>query len=62
LFSGDSRKTTKERPLVSSLENSSHEVVVSSTGKRGKRGGNNRYLTGNVREVFNKAKKLLSLE
>jgi hypothetical protein len=57
LFSGDRQKTTKLRPLVSSLENSSHKGVVGSTGKRGKRGGNNRYIPGNVREAFSKAKK-----
>jgi hypothetical protein len=50
------------RPIFSSLENSSHKVVVSSTGKRGKRGGNNRYISGNGGEAFSKAKKLLSLE
>jgi hypothetical protein len=62
LFSGDSRKTTKNRPLFSSLENSSHEGVFGSIGKRGKRGDNNRYIPGKVRGVFDKAKKRLSLE
>jgi hypothetical protein len=40
---------TKIRPLFSSLENSSHEGVFGSTGKRGKRGDNNRYIPGKVR-------------
>jgi len=62
LFSVDRQKTTKYRPLFSSLENSSHEGVFGSIGKRGRKGGNNRYLTGKVRGVFGKAKKRLSLE
>jgi hypothetical protein len=62
MFSGNRRKTTKTRPIFSSLENSSHEVIFGSTGKRGKFGGNKRYISGNVREAFSKAKKLLFLE
>jgi len=62
LFSVYRQKTTKKPPLVSSLENSSHEGLLAQLVRGGREGTTIGIYRGKVSSVFDKAKKRLSLE